>query len=570
MKYISALFFAIICAALLILSACAPNTGDPEPPPLPSQETAAAAPSLVETVPNPAVVAPSSGETVPSPGAAVSGTAARGIPLTWQSEREIKPEPCPDVDVTALGSILLDPDTRTVIYCDARSYGSNDYYDYYDGGANFLFTLEDVIEYQAIDQVTVKTTVIFSRASRETEPGGMTLSDVLVSQYRDGKLYQTSLSEFFGSDGFWSIDDYYQAFICDESTGYNNVGEDAYYFTDGVFVPVVPGEPDKVGSWANIAGGTERAVGWKQIVSHSEFQLGELWRPGDYQYVKYGAYPNIDGSTVLVPLAMEFARQHLGLDDEDAAEFAMFTTTPNAYIYLLQRAGTGGKMLRHKYGEITFVGDSYGQEPHPVDIVLATYPDAGTVAEADRIGEPLIIEPICADDFVFITHRDNPADSLSLDQIRGIYGGTVTNWRDVGGADLPIAAYQREPGSGSQTGMEQLVMQGAPMASPDTVKVAEGMGHLIDMVAEYQNSAASIGYTYKYYIDNLYKNENIKLLRIDGHAPGEDGYPLRVNYYGVIREKDGENSVGRKFLDWIRSPEGRQCVRQAGYANRAD
>jgi len=78
------------------------------------------------------------------------------------------------------------------------------------------------------------------------------------------------------------------------------------------------------------------------------------------------------------------------------------------------------------------------------------------------------------------------------------------------------------------------------------VKVVEFMSGLIDAVAEYQNSARSIGYSYRYYIDNQYSNENIKQLRIEGVAPTDENiisgaYPLSVEYYGVIRagEEDG-------------------------------
>ena len=56
---------------------------------------------------------------------------------------------------------------------------------------------------------------------------------------------------------------------------------------------------------------------------------------------------------------------------------------------------------------------------------------------------------------MFITHKDNPIDSLTIEQIQSIYSGKITNWNQVGGEDLEIKAYQREGNSGSQTAMEQ-------------------------------------------------------------------------------------------------------------------
>ena len=188
----------------------------------------------------------------------------------------------------------------------------------------------------------------------------------------------------------------------------------------------------------------------------------------------------------------------------------------------------------------------------------------------ERFSKPRdILNEYIRDAFVFITGKDNPVESLTLEQVRGIFSGEITNWREVGGADEKIQAFQREPGSGSQLGMEQLVMQGTPMADPKKVLVVGNMGGLIDAVAEYQNSARSIGYSYRYYIDNQYSSENIKQLKIEGVAPTDENiisgaYPLSVEYVGVIRAGE-EDGPGGLFLDWILSEEGQACVVQAGY-----
>ena len=331
--------------------------------------------------------------------------------------------------------------------------------------------------------------------------------------------------------------------------------------------------PDRTGSWSQINQTIERGSDWQQIVTDSQFQLGErsvkgYWYTGedgteteDYYEVVYGSYPCIDGSTVAVPMAVEFARQHLNLSDEDAAGFVVFSTTHYAYENLIASNPVGGGMI---YSTTTFL-----EEEHLVDLIIATAPSEDELALAEEHGVELIIEPVCYDAFVFITHKDNPVDSLSLNQIRGIYSGEITNWSQVGGEDKLIEAYQREPNSGSQTAMEQLVMQGQPMLDPPLVEVITGMGALLEAVAEYQNDTTSIGYTYQYYIDTLYRDENIKTLRIDGVAAAPDTlrslqYPLTTCYYGVIRAGDEDNNGG-KFLDWMRTEAGQRCIAQAGY-----
>jgi len=208
-------------------------------------------------------------------------------------------------------------------------------------------------------------------------------------------------------------------------------------------------------------------------------------------------------------------------------------------------------------------------ENHPVDLIIATEPSDEEVKLARDKNVELTVEPVCYDAFVFITHKDNEVDTLTIEQIQKIYSGEITNWQEVGGKNQSIKAFQREKNSGSQTAMENLVMKDIPMLPPNIVKVAEGMGMLVDVVGEYENSKASIGYTYKYYIDTLYKNENIKTIKVEGISPDSENlknksYPFTTNYYGVIRKED-EQKVAGKFLEWMLSSEGQKSIEQAGY-----
>lgn len=332
-------------------------------------------------------------------------------------------------------------------------------------------------------------------------------------------------------------------------------------------------EPDRTGSWAQINTELVRPEGWEQIVQSSPFRLGEKTRIGQIHIPEavdgednglyemgYGTYPSLDGSTVAVPMAVEFARQHLGMNDLDASGMVQFSTTHYAYASLITKEANGGYIA----SEVASMDHA-----HPVDLIIVTPPSEEEQALADRYGVELAKKPVCYDAFVFITHKDNPVQSLTLEQVRGIYTGKYTNWAELGGEESDITAYQREQNSGSQTAMEQLVMQGEAMLPPETVKVAAGMGMLVDVVAEYRNEGASIGYTYLYYIQTLYRNEDIKVLQIEGVSPApaqlrSGAYPLATSYYGVIRGGE-EADTGGKFLDWMLSAEGQRCIAQAGY-----
>ena len=333
----------------------------------------------------------------------------------------------------------------------------------------------------------------------------------------------------------------------------------------------VEGEPDRLNSRPNIRQIGSGSDDWRQIVQDSPFQLGErtvqygeegCWE--DYCYPD-ATYPTINGSIVMVPLAMQFARQHLRVSEDAAKEFADFYATHNAYLDLFNR-----NRLAYYPVILSKKSDRSAHSLRPLDLFLGTAPNEKELSLAGRNGITPVMKPICRDAFVFITHKDNPVRSLTLEQLRGIYAGKIKNWKEVGGADEAIQAFQREPGSYSQTGMEDLVMRGTRMASPKTVKLlADTRYDPANAVAEYQNSTASIGYTYRYYIDHLYRDENIQMIAVEGVAPTDENiisgaYPLSVYYYGVIRAGDEQNPGGR-FLDWILSAEGQACVKQAGY-----
>ncbi len=325
------------------------------------------------------------------------------------------------------------------------------------------------------------------------------------------------------------------------------------------------GTADKTGSWASINQEVTRSENWQQLVTDSPFKLGEIStvsKNGESNnYCDKGTYPNIDGSTVCVPLAVEFARQHLGFEDRTANQFVQFSTTHKAYENLMHPSEDTQHYVHYNLDAFIKMGS--------VDLIIATEPSDDEIRQAEDLEITLIKTPVCYDAFVFITHKDNPVDNLSVEQIKKIYTGEITNWKDVGGKNEKIRAFQREKNSGSQTAMENLVMGGENMKEPIKARVIEGMGQLVDAVAEYENETASIGYTYRYYIDTLYKNDNIKTISVNGTAPTDDNirsgaYPFATNYYGVIRGGDEEN-VGGQFLNWILSDEGQKCVEQAGY-----
>ena len=255
--------------------------------------------------------------------------------------------------------------------------------------------------------------------------------------------------------------------------------------------------------------------------------------------------PRLDGSTATAPLAQAAAAVLLGESEEDVADLIDFSRTTESYRQLMQ-------------------GDA--------DLLIAAEPNAAVFDEMEEAGFEVQMEPLATDALVFMVNEDNPVDSLTTEQLRGIYSGEITNWSEVGGADLDIVPFQRNAESGSQVLMEKLVMDGTEMTEPPEGYMIASMVGLMDAVKEYDNSANAIGYSVYYYAHDMQMAGGLKLLKIDGVAPeaatirsGE--YPFLNPYYVAMNAAEPEGSMTRVLYDWLLGSDGQKLVDMKGYVS---
>jgi len=285
------------------------------------------------------------------------------------------------------------------------------------------------------------------------------------------------------------------------------------------------------------------------------------------QLLEHDDFAGIDGSTATIPITAELARQFCGAVDDNTAKTSR---SVSAYLNHNKTDVAYDNLILKRKNHISWYESDYQERESMVRLIFATPPSQDELQTAKENDTVLEADPVALDGFVFITHKDNPVDSLTVQQIRDIYTGRIVNWKDVGGNNEKIRAFQRTKNSGSQTAMEELVMQGEPMKEAPFALVAEAMGELVEFVAEYENETAAIGYTYYYYINNLYRNPDIKVIRIDGISPENENlvsgaYPFTASYDVVIRSDEPEDSVYRDLRDYMLSDEGQEIIRLAGY-----
>ena len=202
------------------------------------------------------------------------------------------------------------------------------------------------------------------------------------------------------------------------------------------------------------------------------------------------------------------------------------------------------------------------------DIFIGVYPSDEQRAYAEENQTTFEYTPIGTEAFVFFVHKDNPITNLTTEQIKDIYSGKITNWKDVGGKNEKIAAFQRNEGSGSQSMLKRF-MGDTPITDAPTEMVNDLMAGIIKQVADYKSKTNSIGFSFRYYVEGIIKNPDIKMISIDGAAPTSENirngsYPVLTPIYAVTY-KENQNGNVDKLLEWILSDEGQYIINETGY-----
>lgn len=256
-------------------------------------------------------------------------------------------------------------------------------------------------------------------------------------------------------------------------------------------------------------------------------------------------YPKVDGSTATIPLSNAYIKAFTG----DNTATVKHNTTHNAYVNLINKKA---------------------------DLILVTEPSDDEKKLAQDNNFFMDVTPVVNEGFVFFVNEKNPVQSLTFEQIQDIYSGKITNWKDVGGDDAPIRAYQREPNSGSQTGMLSLVMKNKTLMTAPTEDLIKDMETIVNLVSNYDNGKYSIGYSFYYYATTMYDDidssvtDRIRFLGVNGIQPTEttikDGsYPIRTNYY-IVTDKNASATSGAQILkNAMLSDAGQKVAKEAGY-----
>ena len=244
-----------------------------------------------------------------------------------------------------------------------------------------------------------------------------------------------------------------------------------------------------------------------------------------------GDLPVIDGAAALYPLCSSFVH---ALYPKDSVEFDGENFTKDSKLQFTNTRGAYKSVV-----------------DGVADVVICVKPSEEQLAYAKEKGVELNLVPIGKEAFVFLVNADNPVSDLTKEQIRGIYSGKYTNWKQLGGDNKLISALQRNEGSGSQTAM---------------INFMEGK----EIKRDYDTFLGSaIGFSFRFYVEGIVEDGGVKMLSVNGIYPNKENirnesYPIVNELYAVYR-KDNDNANIPILINWILSDEGQKIIEDTGY-----
>lgn len=174
--------------------------------------------------------------------------------------------------------------------------------------------------------------------------------------------------------------------------------------------------------------------------------------------------------------------------------------------------------------------------------------------------------PVAIDGLAIVVNASNPIKSLTLDQVRRIYIGEITNWSQVGGPNMPIVVFSRDSNSGTYGFFQQNVLRNRNWGKG--VRFLPSTSEEAREVARTPGGIAYGGVAY------FKKNPNLKIVAIaprEGEQPvPPDEQNVRSKRYPIWRylyfyTNGKPKGAAAEFINWVLSPAGQKIAEEVGY-----
>ena len=173
-----------------------------------------------------------------------------------------------------------------------------------------------------------------------------------------------------------------------------------------------------------------------------------------------------------------------------------------------------------------------------------------------------LLNPVAWDALVVIVHRDNPITGMTLDQLRQIYEGQITNWRQVGGPDRPLELQVRQ-GKHSGVGLTLRELLFADFGKNFVAAAVHGSSSPLELAVERNPNAIAVTGI------SSARKRDVLVLPLDGRSPTYENirsgtYLIYRPLYIAYNPAHARSTDVRRFIDFAHSREGRAIIRRQG------
>lgn len=189
--------------------------------------------------------------------------------------------------------------------------------------------------------------------------------------------------------------------------------------------------------------------------------------------------------------------------------------------------------------------------------------DSGSAFGSHPLERRVRMDPVAWDALVVLVHKSNPVSDITISQLRQVYLGKITNWKQLGGKDAPIELFVRKgQNSGVGRTVRELIFANYNQEFTKTAKVVKSSGPLEKAISSTAVNGIGISGV------SSARKRPAKLLKISGKEPSYDNikngdYLLYRPLYLVTHLENSDKDV-KAFSQFVHSSQGREIMRSVG------
>ena len=261
---------------------------------------------------------------------------------------------------------------------------------------------------------------------------------------------------------------------------------------------------------------------------------------------------------LLCALVMISPAQAKDLDSFSGQEGTIAIAGGTAHIQVMKTCARN-IMQSNKNIRITVAGGGSGIGAQKVGEGLVDIGNTGRALSAkEKAKYTLVSHPFAVDGVSTVLHKDNPVNALTSQQVRDIFAGTITNWKEVGGQDASIHLYVRDEASGTRAVYWKKLLKKGQVRADANVVPSNGA-----MKTAVSRDPSGIGYVSIGHLD-----ASVKAPLLDGIKANQEN--AKNGMYKVVRKlymntRPNPSALVTAFIDYLYTPSGAAIIAEKGF-----